>query len=152
MDVTQEDGSAMEMSAPTQARILVVEDDSSLRRLLEIRLAMDGYQARSATDGADALRVLEDWLPDVMLTDVMMPRLSGISLCRRVRADPRTAATPIIVLTARVFDSDMQGLVDLGGVTFMNKPFDADALRRALHAALHGDQLAPAGPGAHHAA
>jgi CheY-like chemotaxis protein len=143
----------MEMSASTGApRILIVEDDSSLRRLLEIRLSVDGYETRAAGDGVAALQVLSTWIPDVMITDVMMPRLSGFSLCRAVRRDQRTAAIPVILLTARCFDSDMQEVVDLGGVTFMNKPFDAEALNATLHDALASRPSPHGGVGANHAA
>ncbi len=136
----------METTSSTGApRVLIVEDDTSLRRLLELRLAVDGYQTRDAADGMAALEALVDWLPDLVLTDVMMPRLSGLSLCRAMRSDPRTAAIPVILLTARCFDSDMQEVVDLGGITFMNKPFDAEALRAALVAALASVSGATAG-------
>jgi CheY-like chemotaxis protein len=143
----------METSAPGAApRILIAEDDSSLRRLLEIRLSVDGYETRSAGDGVEALQVLSTWIPDVLLTDVMMPRLSGLSVSRAVRRDERTAKIPIILLTARCFDSDMQAVVDLGGVTFMNKPFDAEALNTALRAALESRPRPRGGVGAPHAA
>lgn len=141
----------MRTAASHGPRVLVVEDDASLRRLLEIRLGADGYDTRSAGDGAEALDVLSGWLPRVIVTDVMMPRLSGLSLCRAVRADERTAAIPVILLTARYFDSDMQDVVDLGGVTFMSKPFDHAALTSALRAAL-AEAPAPKGVGSHHAA
>ena len=96
--------------------------------------------------------MLAAWLPDVIVTDVMMPRLSGLSLCRAVRARPAHRAVPIILLTARCFDNDMQAVVDLGGVTFMNKPFDAQALNEALVAALRSRPESPSGVGAPHAA
>lgn len=144
----------MEMpSSPEPPRVLIVEDDAPLRRLLELRLSVDGYVARSAEDGAEALKVLASWVPDVIVTDVMMPRLSGLSLCRAVRRDPRTAAMPVILLTARNFDSDMQAVIDLGGVTFMMKPFDAEALRSALLSALASRTAGRAAPaGTNHAA
>jgi two-component system response regulator MprA len=143
----------MEMpSKAGTARVLIVEDDTSLLRLLELRLAVDGYTTRTAVDGVDALRVLAGWLPDVVVTDVMMPRLSGLSLCRAIRADARTATVPVILLTARCFDNDMQEVVDLGGVTFMNKPFDAEALNAALGAALAGRAASSSGVGSPHAA
>ncbi|MDQ6856470.1 MAG: response regulator [Candidatus Dormibacteraeota bacterium] len=142
----------MEMPSTAGApRVLIVEDDTSLLRLLELRLTVDGYATRTAADGVVALQVLASWLPDVILTDVMMPRLSGLSLCRAVRRDPRTTTLPIILLTARCFDNDMQEVVDLGGVTFMNKPFDADTLNDALVAAV-GGRPSPTGVGAPHAA
>ena len=133
-------------------RVLIVEDDSSLLRLLELRLAVDGYTTRTASDGVAALQVLAGWLPDVVLTDVMMPRLSGLSLCRAVRRDQRTAKVPIILLTARCFDSDMQAVVDLGGVAFVNKPFDAQTLNAALEAALAEQPAETGGVSAPHAA
>jgi DNA-binding response OmpR family regulator len=142
----------MEMPATTGARVLIVEDDTSLLRLLELRLSVDGYTTRTAVDGSDALHVLADWLPDVIVTDVMMPRLSGLSLSRAVRRAPRTATVPIILLTARCFDNDMQEIVDLGGVTFMNKPFDAESLNAALVAALAHRPMSPTGASAPHAA
>jgi DNA-binding response OmpR family regulator len=142
----------MEMPATTGARVLIVEDDTSLLRLLELRLTMDGYTTRTATDGVDALQALTTWLPDVILTDVMMPRLSGLSLCRAVRRDQRIATVPIILLTARSFDNDMQEVVDLGGVTFMTKPFDAESLNAALVAAVPDAPATRNGMGAPHAA
>ena len=143
------------MSMPSSAgrpRVLIVEDDTALRRLLELRLAVDGYQTRSAGDGKEALEMLATWVPDVMVTDVMMPRLSGLSLCKAARAEPRTADMPIILLTALRFDNDMQEVVDLGGVTFMNKPFDAGSLNDALAAALASRSAASGSRGTHHAA
>ncbi len=143
----------MEMPSVTGApRVLIVEDDTSLLRLLELRLAVDGYTTRTAVDGVAALEVLAGWLPDVIVTDVMMPRLSGLSLCRAVRADERTATVPIILLTARNFDNDMQEVVDLGGVTFMNKPFDAESLNAALVAAVPARAASSTGVGAPNAA
>jgi two-component system phosphate regulon response regulator PhoB len=143
----------MEMpSTPDAPGILIVEDDTSLLRLLELRFSVDGYTTRTAVDGVDALRVLAGWLPDVIVTDVMMPRLSGLSLARAVRRDPRTSSVPIILLTARCFDNDMQEVVDLGGVTFMNKPFDAESLNEAVLAALRTRPASPTGVGAPHAA
>ena len=134
------------------ARVLIVEDDTSLLRLLELRLTVDGYQTRCAGDGVAALEVLSSWTPDVVVTDVMMPRLSGLSLCRAIRSGTLTATVPVILLTARCFDADMQEVVDLGGVTFMNKPFDAATLQAALVAALAGADPAAVAMAAHHAA
>lgn len=133
------------MGLPKQdaARILIVEDDASLRRLLEMRLGLDGYATRSAGDGAAALEILAGWTADVVVTDVMMPRLSGLSLCRAIRADQRTTAIPIILLTARCLDDDIRAVVDLGEITFMNKPFDAQALGEALGTALAGHNRTP---------
>lgn len=128
------------------ARILIVEDDASLRRLLEMRLTIDGYVTRAAADGADALAMLDEWTPDVVVADVMMPRLSGLSLCRAIRDQPRLASIPVILLTARNFDDEIEAVVKLGGVTFMSKPFDAEALNTALRAALADHAVTSAYP------
>ncbi|HEY7926989.1 MAG TPA: response regulator [Candidatus Dormibacteraeota bacterium] len=128
----------------TNAAILIVEDDASLRRFLEMRLTMDGYVTRTAADGIEALAVLDEWTPDVVVADVMMPRLSGLSLCRAIREAPHLAAIPVILLTARNFDDEIEAVIKLGGVTFMNKPFDAEALNGALRAALGDHAVTPA--------
>ncbi len=119
-------------------RVLIVEDDPSLRRLLEIRLSVDGYETRAARDGAAALEELAIWTPDAVLTDLMMPRLSGLDLCRAIRGDACTAAIPIILLTARFLDDEISPVLQLGAITFMSKPFDAKALDDALRAAMAG--------------
>src|ERR1019366_7879812 len=81
---------------------------------------------------ADALAAVENWPPDALVVDVMMPRISGLTVCRELRADPRFAAVPIILLTARVFDEDIQAVMELGGIEFMNKPFNPRQLVAVL--------------------
>ncbi|HEY4868952.1 MAG TPA: response regulator [Candidatus Dormibacteraeota bacterium] len=114
------------------ARVLVAEDDDSLRRLLELRFMSYGYEVRSAADGVAALESIEGWTPDVGVLDVMMPRLSGLSVCREMRERPETAAVPIILLTARYFDEDIQQVMELGGVEYMSKPFDFARLEESI--------------------
>jgi two-component system phosphate regulon response regulator PhoB len=113
-------------------RVLVAEDDDSLRRLLELRLLSYSYEVRSAADGVAALESMDGWTPDVAVLDVMMPRLSGLSVCREMRERPETAAVPIILLTARYFDEDIQQVMDLGGVEYMSKPFDFAQLEESI--------------------
>lgn len=110
--------------APVRRRVLIAEDDDSLRRLLEIRLAADGFDLRTARDGQMALDVMDAWTPDVVICDVMMPHLSGLSVVREMRGRDATRAVPIVLLTARCFDEDIQDVMNLGGVTYMAKPFD----------------------------
>ena len=113
-------------------RVLVAEDDDSLRRLLELRLDNHGFDVRSAADGVLALEVVDDWTPDVAVLDVMMPRLSGLSVCRELRARDSTSAVPVLLLTARCFDEDIQDVLSLGGVEYMGKPFDFAQLEETL--------------------
>jgi two-component system phosphate regulon response regulator PhoB len=106
------------------ARVLVAEDDDSLRRLIEMRLAAEGFSLRCAADGVEAVQIVDEWLPDVVVCDVMMPRMSGLSVCRELRERDATALIPIILLTARCFDEDIQQVMALGGIEYIGKPFD----------------------------
>jgi CheY-like chemotaxis protein len=117
---------------PAPVRVLVAEDDPALRRLIELLLSTQGFEVTTVCDGADALATAERWQPDAMVVDVMMPRLSGLTVCRELRANPRHATIPIVLLTARVFDHDIQEVVDLGGIEFMSKPFNPRQLMSAL--------------------
>jgi DNA-binding response OmpR family regulator len=114
-------------------RVLVAEDADSLRRLLELRLGAEGWDVRSAEDGIGVLCIVEDWVPDVLVCDVMMPHLSGLSVCRELRLRQEFSRLPILLLTARYFDEDIQAVVDLGNITYMSKPFDFNQLVDTLH-------------------
>jgi DNA-binding response OmpR family regulator len=119
-------------------RVLVAEDDDSLRRLLELRIASDGYEVRCAEDGMEALEiVIKGWTPDIVVCDVMMPRLSGLTVCRELRDHAKTSRVPIILLTARCFDEDIQDVMRLGGITYMSKPFDFTKLIDMLRSLLN---------------
>lgn len=120
----------------SRPRVLIAEDDDSLRRLLELRLDADGFDAHTASDGVQALAAMEDWVPDIVVCDVMMPHLSGISVVREMRDRDATASVPIVLLTARCFDEDIQDVMGLGGVTYMAKPFDFRRLKEKLHSLL----------------
>jgi DNA-binding response OmpR family regulator len=117
---------------PGSTRILVAEDDPALRRLIDMLLTNQGYDVHTVADGADALAAVEDWEPDALVVDVMMPRISGLTVCRELRASVRYATVPIILLTARVFDEDIQEVLDLGGIEFMSKPFNPRQLVAVL--------------------
>jgi len=86
------------MSSESQ-RILVVDDESQITRVLRTTLSAHGYQVRTAGDGDEALEVMRDWPPDLVITDLSMPNMGGLELCRRVRA--KKASLPIIVLSVR---------------------------------------------------
>ncbi|MFN2582127.1 MAG: response regulator transcription factor [Candidatus Dormibacteria bacterium] len=127
------------MSAPdarSRPRVLIAEDDDSLRRLLELRLSGSGFELRCAVDGADALAQMAAWRPDIVVCDVMMPRLSGLSVVRDMRTHDLTATVPVVLLTARCFDEDIQDVMSLGGVTYMGKPFEFDRLIERINALL----------------
>lgn len=126
--------------ASIRPRVLIAEDDDSLRRLLELRLEADGFEPKTAGDGVQALALMQQWTPDIVVCDVMMPHLSGLSVVREMRERELTAAVPIILLTARCFDEDIQDVMKLGGVAYMGKPFDFRRLSEKLQALLQSSE------------
>jgi DNA-binding response OmpR family regulator len=113
-------------------RVLVVEDDAALRKVLELRLGLEGFDVSSAHDGQAGLEALDREQPDVIITDLMMPRVDGFGFCRIARHRRSSRELPIVVLTARQRDSEIDRLLELGDITFMTKPFDAQLLTATL--------------------
>jgi DNA-binding response OmpR family regulator len=113
-------------------RVLVVEDDAALRKVLEIRLGLEGFDVATARDGQAGLESLDEARPDVVICDLMMPRLDGFGFCRVARQRDDSRDLPIIVLTARQKDGEIERLLELGDIIFMTKPFDAQLLTTTL--------------------
>jgi two-component system chemotaxis response regulator CheY len=109
-----------------------VEDDAALRKVLELRLGLEGFEVTLAKDGQAGLEVLEHARPDVVICDLMMPRIDGFGFCRGARRRAETQALPIVVLTARQKDQEIERLLELGNIIFMTKPFDAKTLTATL--------------------
>lgn len=118
------------------SRILVVEDDQTLREQLLELMAFEGYQGVGAEDGAQALERVHEAPPDLVLCDVGLPTLDGFSVIRQLRANPSTAETPIIVLTARQDLDTARRMRDLAVRAYITKPFALDVLLDAIHNAL----------------
>ncbi len=130
-------------------RILVVDDDKSIARVLRGYLEQAGYQVLTAADGQAALHVLRRERPDLVILDLMMPNLDGCEVTRLVRADHTLAATPIIMLTARVEDTDKIVGLELGADDYVTKPFNAREVTARVNALLRRtrlDQLSCAAP------
>ena len=104
-------------------RILVVDDEEANRNLLREILRPLGYQVREAADGDEALAAVAESTPDLILLDLMMPRLNGYEVCRALKNDPRTRLVPIIILTTLEQLQDKIKAIDLGADDFLNKPF-----------------------------
>ena len=104
-------------------RILVVDDEEANRNLLREILRPLGYQVREAADGDEALAAVAESTPDLILLDLMMPRLNGYEVCRELKSDPRTRLVPIIILTTLEQLQDKIKAIDLGADDFLNKPF-----------------------------
>ena len=104
--------------------ILVVDDDVEIARFIEVNLQLEGFDVLLAHDGQEALEVIADRPPDLALLDVMMPRIDGVELCRRLRSDPLTASLPIIMLTAKSLSADKVVGLTAGADDYIIKPFD----------------------------
>jgi diguanylate cyclase (GGDEF)-like protein len=117
-------------------RVLVVDDDPFIARLLEIELRAVGYQVRLASDGLEALDAIAEWLPDLILADVMMPNIDGFELTRRLRDDSRTASISIILLTARGLSADKLEGFSVGADDYIVKPFDTPELLARIRGVL----------------
>jgi adenylate cyclase len=110
------------------ARILVVDDTAENRDILQMRLESLGYEVLTAVDGEDGLAKLRESVPDLVLLDVMMPKLDGFEVCRRVKADASLPFTPIILVTAKADSKDVVAGLEAGGDDYLTKPVDHAAL------------------------
>lgn len=116
--------------------VLVADDDSDIRELVTYRLTRSGYDVIGAADGEEAFELAASREPDLCVLDVMMPKLDGLELTRRLRALPATAATPVILLTARSQEDDVARGFDAGADDYLRKPFSPDELGARVRAIL----------------
>jgi CheY-like chemotaxis protein len=106
------------------AKVLAVDDDPVILRLLQVNLEMEGYEVELASDGEEALERARAFRPDVVLLDIMMPKKDGWQVCAEIREDPELRTTPIVFLSARAQDADLERGTDLGANAYITKPFD----------------------------
>jgi class 3 adenylate cyclase len=125
----------------TPARILIVDDNPTNVKILQTRLAADGYEIVTAADGEQALARARQDSPDLILLDVMMPKLNGIEVCRRLRADPDFPFTPIIMVTAMTDSKDVVAGLEAGGDEYLTKPVDHAALGARVRSMLRIKRL-----------
>ena len=116
--------------------VLVADDDPDILALVRFRLERDGYEVLSAPDGETALDLALARTPDLALLDVMMPRLDGYEVTRRLREHGPTTTIPIILLTARVQEPDAECGFEAGADDYVTKPFSPQALGESVQAAL----------------
>ena len=116
--------------------VLVADDDDDILALVTFRLERSGCRVLRATDGAQALDLARELKPDLAVLDVMMPRLSGLEVARALREDERTRELPVILLTARVRDSDVQAGLEAGATSYVRKPFSPRELWEHVEALL----------------
>lgn len=123
--------------------ILIIEDEVDLQHVLEYNLKQAGYEVYSALRGQDGLRLAMAVQPQLVLLDLMLPDIPGTQVCRALKSDPRTAAIPIIMLTARGEETDRIVGFELGADDYVVKPFSVRELLLRLAAILRRGQVAP---------
>ena len=117
-------------------RILVVEDDPDIAELIVRYLEKADFLVRCVANGRAALDAVAEQLPDLVVLDLMLPQIAGLEVCRRLRSDSRTAAVPIIILTARADESDRIVGLELGADDYLGKPFSPGELVARVRALL----------------
>jgi len=119
-----------------QPYVLVMEDEDALATLLSYNLEKEGYKVVVASDGEEGMLQIDERLPDLVLLDWMLPKLSGIEVCRRIRGRSETRNLPIIMLTARGEESDRVRGLDTGADDYLTKPFSMTELTARIRAVL----------------
>ena len=119
-----------------QPVVLAADDDEDILDLVKFRLERSGYTVLQARDGEEALELARERKPDLAVLDIMMPKLDGLELTRRLRAEEATKRMPIILLTARAQDTDVQQGFDAGADDYIRKPFSPQELRARVQAML----------------
>jgi CheY-like chemotaxis protein len=117
-------------------KILIIEDNDGVREEIVDILRYAGYDVRDAENGRLGLELVTQWAPDLVVCDLMMPELDGYATLAAIRADPASATTPFLCLTARGEQRDMQKAMDLGADEYLRKPFTTDELLAALESIL----------------
>lgn len=129
-----------------QRTVLVVEDEEDIRKLLTYNLEREGYTALEAADGLEGLNLARGQLPDLILLDLMLPKMDGLSVCRELERDSRTSRIPVIMLTARGEDVDRILGFELGADDYVVKPFNVRELLLRIRAILRRQAKAESGP------
>jgi DNA-binding response OmpR family regulator len=107
-----------------RARVLVVDDEADLVRILQFGLQAIGYHVETASDGQEGLKKARELKPDIILLDLMLPKLDGYKVCRLLKFDERYKNIPIIILSARTQEGDQLLAMEMGANRFVTKPYD----------------------------
>lgn len=116
--------------------IMIIEDDPSVRTLLDKALTAKGYRVSLVSDGLEGLTSLETQTPDLLIVDIMMPRLDGMTFVKAIKANPSTAEMPVIFLTAKNDPRSMIDGINVGAKFYVTKPFQIDELIRKIEKAM----------------
>src|SRR5258708_16687339 len=127
-------------NSEVKGNILVVDDEAQITRVLKTTLSSQGYGIRTASDGEEALQLMKDWTPDLIVTDLRMPNMDGLQLCRQIRTESRI---PIIVLSVKGEEKVKVEALDAGADDYITKPFSVNELLARVRAALRRASTPP---------
>jgi CheY-like chemotaxis protein len=114
------------------AKILIAEDERDIRDLIAFTLKFAGYDIVTANNGEEAVQFTKQELPDLVITDVRMPKMTGYEACRQIKADPATQHIPVVFLSAKGQEAEVQTGLDSGADEYLLKPFAPDQLTRKV--------------------
>jgi DNA-binding response OmpR family regulator len=120
----------------TKETVLVVDDEREILELVKYNLDREGYRVTVVETGEDALEATRTKMPDIIVLDLMLPGVDGLEVCRRLKADPRTKAVPIVMLTAKGSEADVVAGLELGAADYVTKPFSPRVLTARIKAVL----------------
>jgi DNA-binding response OmpR family regulator len=118
------------------AKILIAEDERDIRDLITFTLQFAGYEVMAASNGEEAVNMARHETPDLILMDVRMPRMTGYEACTTMKSDPRLKNVPVIFLSAKGQDSEIQTGLEVGAEEYLLKPFAPDQLTQRIQAVL----------------
>jgi two-component system phosphate regulon response regulator PhoB len=124
----------------SKKQILVIEDEEDVLELLRFNLAREGFNVTTAGRGEDGLKAVAQRRPDLILLDLMLPGLTGLDVCRRLKDDPKTAGIPVIMVTAKGEESDIVVGLEVGADDYLTKPFSMKVLVSRVRVALRRQQ------------
>ena len=114
----------MQEGRETPIKVLVIDDERNILDIIRFNLEVEGFEVTTSRDGAEAIQLVRDIKPDLILCDIMMPELDGLEVCRRLKADGRTNQIPVVMLSARTQAQDKVASIEVGADDFITKPFD----------------------------
>ncbi|GAB4318723.1 MAG: response regulator transcription factor [Candidatus Sumerlaeia bacterium] len=123
-----------------EKKILIVEDEPDIARAIQYNLTQHGYRTHTAGDGLSALEAARSFQPHLIVLDIMLPELDGFEVCRRLKADERTASIPILILTVRSDEADVVKGLELGAEDYVVKPFRPRELTARIKAILRREE------------
>ena len=119
-----------------KGKILVVDDENYILHILDFSLGAEGYEVITAEDGEEAVRKAKEHRPDLVVLDVMMPKMDGFEACRAIKGDPEIGGTPVILLSAKARDIDQKQGYEAGADDYITKPFSPGRLVDRVHGLL----------------